>query len=253
MIEKLFDINVPKHSIKCKLYCRDTRDIDGFVLYGHGFGGHRENGAAEKFANKFISKTKKSAVLVFDLPAHGSDVKKIVSLEDCNRYISIVVDYLNEKYDNPLINVYATSFGAYLFLKYIKENPNPFGKMAFRCPALTMYDATVEKIMVDRNFADLKKGKPTPVGFDRKVVLDRKFLDDIKKCDVAAMDFLDFAENMIIVHGEKDEIIPFRASKAFAEENLIEFVPVKKGDHRFLNPDSMNEAISCIIRFLDMK
>ncbi|MDD6310537.1 MAG: alpha/beta hydrolase [Firmicutes bacterium] len=253
MIAKLFDINVPGHSIKCKLYCNEPRNINEFVLSLHGFAGHRENGAAEKFAVKLLSKTKKTGVITFDLPAHGSDVTKIISLDACENYINIVRNYLKEQYDDPKVSVYATSFGGYLTLRYLDMNGNPFDKIALRCPAVTMFQAATSNMITEKNWTELKKGRPASIGFDRKVTIDQHFLDEVRNYDVTKRDFMDFADDMLIIHGTKDEVIPFDVSKKFAEDNVIEFIAVEKADHRFQNPDCMNEAIAEMIKFLNMK
>lgn len=80
---KYFEINGGGHNIRCKLYCRDEKLIGRIVLFCHGFGGHKDNGAAEKFAMRAISKHKDIAVLTFNWPCHGDDVKKKLRLEDC--------------------------------------------------------------------------------------------------------------------------------------------------------------------------
>ena len=50
-MEKYFDINESGYSVRCKLYCANIHDIKKAVIFGHGFGGHMDNKACEKFAN----------------------------------------------------------------------------------------------------------------------------------------------------------------------------------------------------------
>ena len=59
-MEKYFDINESGYSVRCKLYCGNVHDINKAVIFGHGFGGHMDNKACEKFTNSFPS-TKISA------------------------------------------------------------------------------------------------------------------------------------------------------------------------------------------------
>jgi dipeptidyl aminopeptidase/acylaminoacyl peptidase len=56
---------------------------------------------------------------------------------------------------------------------------------------------------------------------------------------------------MIILHGTKDEVIPFEDSAKFADDNVIEFVPVQNADHRFTDPKTMDLAIHTIITFFE--
>ena len=57
----------------------------------------------------------------------------------------------------------------------------------------------------------------------------------------------------MILQGTKDEIVPFEAVKAFAEDNVIEFEPIEGADHRFMEQKKMDLAISRIIAFFRLK
>ena len=50
MKETYFSINEDGLSIRCKLYGTGAREYSRVVIFGHGFGGHKDNRAAEKFA-----------------------------------------------------------------------------------------------------------------------------------------------------------------------------------------------------------
>ena len=56
---------------------------------------------------------------------------------------------------------------------------------------------------------------------------------------------------MLIIHGTKDEVIPIERSAEFADQNVIEFVPMQNGDHRFTDPKIMDLAIHTIISFFE--
>ena len=146
-MERYFEINESGHNIRCKLYCTDPRTVDKIVVFGHGFGGHKDNGAAKTFAERMLSKYKGTALVTFNWPCHGDDVKKKLYLEDCGTYLELVVRYLQQKYDTQELYAYATSFGGYLTLKYIVENGDPFRKIALRCPAVNMYDVLTRAIV----------------------------------------------------------------------------------------------------------
>ncbi len=92
MKTKYLNMQKEKHNVRCKLYTQDDGKIENVVIYGHGFAGHKENKAAERLADKLISKNKSFALLTFDLPCHGEDVKKKLTLDDCVTYYEIVVD-----------------------------------------------------------------------------------------------------------------------------------------------------------------
>lgn len=249
MTARYFEINENGHNIRCKLYCADPRAIRKIVVFGHGFGGHKDNGAAERFAEWMVSKYKGTAMVTFNWPCHGDDVKKKLSLADCGAYLELVVAYLKHRYETEDLYAYATSFGGYLVLKYLAENGNPFRKVALRCPAVNMYEVLTRAIMDADALDKLQKGREVPVGFDRKIPVNPRFLEELQEKDIRAWEYLDYAEDILVLHGTADEIVPFGAAEAFCENQLIEFIPVDGADHRFRNPQKMDQAIKEILDF----
>ena len=157
MLKRYFEINENGHNIRCKLYARELHDIHRVVIFCHGFGGHKDNAAAEKFAERMLSKQKGAAMITFNWPCHGDDVKKKLCLADCNAYLELVLSYARRQYQTEELYAYATSFGGYLTLKYIAEHGNPFRKIALRCPAVNMYDLLTKVIMTEEELAKLRE------------------------------------------------------------------------------------------------
>lgn len=249
MKQKDFSINAGNCSIRCRLFSNDPRGIELLTIFCHGFGGHKGSRAAERFAQALTAKKKSAALLCFDWPCHGDDGRKRLCLEDCDTYLRLVIQYAQETWTPRVLDCYATSFGGYLTLKYIAEHGCPFNRVALRCPAVNMAESLAENMMSQEEREKLEKGKELLVGFDRKVKIDRGFLRELQAADVRKMDFLPVCEQLLILHGEKDEIIPFAASRDFADNNLIEFVPFPKADHRFQDPRLMDLAINRIVSF----
>lgn len=249
---RYFQVNENGHSIRCKLYCREPKDIGRIVLFCHGFGGHKDNAAAEKFADRLITKYKNVALVTFDLPCHGEDVKKKLVLDHCTDYLHQVTLYLQRTFSPERLYAYATSFGGYLLLSYISQHGSPFCKIALRCPAVDMYQVMTNFIAASPDADKLQKGKEILLGFDRKVPVSLAFLHALQQQDIRSRDYLDFAEDMLILHGTADEIVPFDSAYRFAEDNLIEFVPVEGADHRFRHGGSMEFAIKHILDFFSM-
>lgn len=251
-MERYFEINENGHNIRCKLYCREFRNVGRVVIFCHGFGGHKDNAAAAKFADRLLAKKKDAALITFNWPCHGDDVKKKLCLADCGDYLELVLEYVRKTFRTEEIYAYATSFGGYLTLKYIAEKGNPFRRVALRCPAVNMYEVITASIITAAELEKLKKGREIPVGFDRKVPVSPRFLQELQSRDIRSLDFLDWAEEICILHGTADEIVPFAAAEAFCENNLIELIPVEGADHRFRDPRKMDLAIKHILEFFGM-
>ena len=236
------------YNVSCKLYYEDKKAIRGVVIFGHGFGGHKDNKAAERFAERALDKLKLCTV-TFNWPCHGDDVRKKLRLEDCDGYLAAMIEDIRARYGDPRLYAYATSFGGFLFLKYISDHGDPFLRTALRCPAVDMYKVQTERIISPEELQRLEKGKEVPVGFDRKVTLDKTYLDEIRAVDLLSRDFTPYMDDVLILHGVRDEIVPFDMVRRFADDQLIEFVPVENADHRFQDPRAMDEAIKTILDF----
>ena len=61
--------------------------------------------------------------------------------------------------------------------------------------------------------------------------------------------YTDFRNQLLILHGTKDEIVPIDAVRQFAEQNGIPFIPITNADHRFVDPGKMKESIEIIQDF----
>ncbi len=248
---KYFNINQKGFSIRCKLYCDNPRTIQEIIIFCHGFSGFKDNKFAEKIAERSQKKHRERALLIFDLPCHGDDARNKLLLKDCLVYLDIVVHYARENFKAQQLYGCGTSFGGYLLLKYIAENDNPFTKIALRCPAVNMYETTTNALMVTENLKTIQKGKPVLLGFDRKVKVTKDFIDDLKKSDITQNNYHSYSDNMLIVQGNKDEVVSYEVVKTFAENNGIPLETVQNADHRFSDPKKADTAISLIISFLN--
>lgn len=251
-MEKYFDINTEGYSVRCKLFCSDhdktTRTFDNVVIVTHGFGSNKETAGTLHFAEHLTSKYKGYAVIAFDWPCHGADARKKLTVDECLMYLTFVTTYAKKTLKAARIYNYSSSFGAYLTLRYIIEIGNPFTKIALRCPAIHMYETMCRHISPE-DHAKLKKGKEIQIGFERKMKIDQSFLESLQQFDVMSQEYFDYADTMLIIHGTKDEMIPIKDSLAFAENNVIEFIPVEGANHPFQNPNHMALAIHTIIEF----
>ena len=252
MQSKYFDINENGCSIRCKLYCTDPRDVRRVIVFCHGFGGHKDNKAAETFAGRAVSKRRGTAVVAFDWPCHGGDARKNLLVEDCDTYLTTLLEYARARFGTDELYAYGTSFGGYMLLRYLADHGNPFRKVALRCPAINMLDTLMGAIATEGDKASIAAGKPVFVGFDRKVKVGPQFVEALRTVDLFEVPFFDYADDILIMHGTADEIVPIEDSARFADDNVIEFVPVEGADHRFRDPKKMDAVIARMISFFEL-
>ena len=243
------DFNEDGCSVRCRLYASNARSLRGLVIYCHGFAGHKETKAAQRMARALMAKKKDWGLLCFDWPCHGQDGRKKLSLSDCLQYLDIVVRQARALWQPEELLACATSFGAYCLLNYLVRYGCPFGRIALRCPAIDMYTLLTGTILPPLELEKLEKGKPAEAGFDRLIRITPEFLAELRENDLRRMDFLPWAEQILILHGTKDEIVPIGSVESFADEQLMEFEPVENADHRFQDPKIMDLAIARILKF----
>ena len=248
-MEKNFDINEQGFSIRCKLYYnKDLHAVKNVVLSLYGFGGNKDNNPTAKFAERLTTKYKGYGVICFDWPCHGQDARNKLILSECITYLELVIKYAKEELHAEAVYNYSVSFGSYITLKYIAEKGNPFNKIALRSTAVDLYSIMYDT-MTEEDKAKLAKGKEVLHGYERKIKLNKEFLDDLKSSDIRQNEYYDYADDILMIHGTKDEMAPFAEAEKFAEENVIEMIPVEKADHPFSNPKYMDFAIQKIIEF----
>ena len=246
---KYYDINAEGHSIRCKLYYEDLKKADAAIIYCIGFGGHKDNNAAKVFSEKLLSKSKDVLVIVFEWPAHGEDATKRITLEGCDQYLTLVINELKTKFGIHQIYACGHSFGGYILLKYMSEHIRPFYKVALRSPAIRLYESMTQRIMTEDELEKVMKGKEVKVGFDRKITITKEFLESIKENDLFQRDFMRYADDILIVHGTEDEVIPFADSLEFSNKYLVDLMPIAGADHRFKNPTHMSFANKFVMEY----
>lgn len=246
-MEKYFDINKNKHSIRCKMYIeKHVQDVKSWVIATHGFGGDKESKGIKKLAERVIAKYKGYGLIVFDWPSHGKDSRNKMILDECLEYLDLVNHYALEELKAERIYNYSISMGCYFTLLYIHRFGNPYAKVALRSPAL-WFSETLYNNLTPEEKVTLEKKKEVKTGYERKVTITEDFIKELRENDVAGYDYTPYFDKIIIIHGTRDQFISVGKVSEFADKNVLDFYPIKNADHPFTNPDCMDEAISDVI------
>lgn len=252
MEEKYYDINRDGYSVHCKLYGSGQKHYGRLIVYGHGFGGHKDNRAGFHYAERIIGKYKDIALLCFDWPCHGQDARKKLSLRECETYLRLVLEDCKERFTPKDIYGFANSYGGFLYLDYLHKFGNPFRKVFLKSPAIPMLNSLKNNILDEASLKKLHQGKVVEAGFDRKVKIDNSFLEELREADITKLDFTPFLDDIMIIHGDKDELIPFETVKEFAEGNFLYFKPIEGADHRYQNPHCFDLSYKEMVEFFGL-
>lgn len=249
-----FNIEKNGLNIRCKLYGDEASSkAENVIVFCHGFAGHKDNGTAEALAAEVMSRHKNTAVLVFNMPCHGDDTSEIILLENCICYLEAVIDYAQSRLHAKNLYAFGISFGGYLLLKYIKEKSNPFEKVFLRCPAVNMHEVLTKTIMTADELETAENGQTVPVGFDRKTNVSLRFLKELKNSDIRTADFSQYKDDICIMHGTDDEIVPYEAARSFTQKNSVRLITANGADHRFQNEGGQKNVVEHALAFYKIR
>lgn len=203
------------------------------IICLHGFGGSKRSSKIERLHE--VMTRENVGTFTFDWPAHGESRAEFADLtvENCLSDLEDVYGFVKKEFDVP-IWCFATSFGGYLAVLYIQRHPENFEKVMLRSPALKMAQI-MRGFMNEEQFSMFMDGAPMDFGFDQPLILKRDAYDDLCAHD-AFTATLDHPERMMIIHGDKDDVVPPEDSKLFAERSGIKLRFLEGANHMYERP-----------------
>lgn len=227
---KRFCIKHNDYDIACKIFFGNK--IDGVIIGVHGFAGDKESSVLRALADNLCKRN--YALLCFDFPAHGLSTApdNMLSVQNCQRDLMTVADYVLSNFQGKKYGIFATSFGGYITLLCAQKLKN--FKKVLRAPAVTMAESFIEKIVPITKEEFLQNGG-AECGFERKMFVSANFYTELVQNPPQIPD-----EPLMIIHGTDDDIIPYQAVKTLSDNHPnISLVTVGGADHRFKHPGEL--------------
>jgi len=234
------------YTIMCKLFSPETISIKRIVIGVHGFAGDKESSMLEKLAEKLVEVG--TALICFDFPAHGKSpvAETMLTVENCKEDLLAVAEYIRKKYPDAEKSIFATSFGGYIAL-LCYDLLLEF-KFVLRAPAVTMPELLLTNVL--HISADTFKSQGfAECGFERKIKLPYSFYAELLKQENPLRK--DYQNSMLIVHGDRDDIVPFDVIKDFSEKHShIKLHIIEGANHRFKNTGEIDQIVAVTGHFL---
>ena len=234
------------YEIKCKLFKPEDGGIDHVVVGVHGFAGDKDSSMLKNLA-KSLSGT---ALLCFDFPAHGESPadESSFTVKNCMLDLLAVCNWSRENYPNARKAIFATSFGGYVsLLSY--DSISDF-KFVLRAPAITMADVLLSGVL-KMSEDEFKENERVITGFERKIYLPYSFYLEMRS--LPCLLERDFAVPMLIIHGDRDDIVPPQVIYEFSRKNSSATLKIIEGaDHRFKNRGESEALIESTKNFLEI-
>lgn len=239
-----FNIELEEYSIPCKLYTPEG-NIKRIVLGVHGFAGDKESSVLAALAERLSKKD--AALICFDFPGHGksSAPYSCLRVENCIRSLLEVVKYVKNHFPESEYGIFATSFGGYITL-VCSEKLKDF-RIVLRAPAITMANSFVSKIIPVSKEQFIRDGGAV-CGFERKIFVSTMFYEDLLKYQIRIP-----TEQILIIHGTEDDIIPYSAVEELANiHKNIKLISIEDADHRFKKDGQLMQIVENTINWLDL-
>lgn len=244
-------VNKKIENIFCKYYY-PKYEIKNIIIAIHGFAGDKESSVIRALAEQLNNET---LVVCFDLPCHGEDNREYnkLNLIECFEYVKLIIDHIKKGFKQIPISIFATSFGAYLFLHYLKNNKSEFRHIILRCPAIFMDKILCDKILHEHNISlETLYKTDVDLGYNNKILIDKNFLKLLKENYLGKFKF---SEHIDIIQGDKDDIVDIKENEIFYKTNLLDYTLyyIKGADHRFKKEGELKQIVEIVRKIFFLK
>jgi alpha/beta superfamily hydrolase len=229
--------------IKAKRFEPDQK-ASGYVLALHGFCGDMDSSFIRKLGILCIKRN--IAVFAFNFPGHGtSSADEYFSLENCRKDMLDIMRYANRIYGvSAPTAICGTSFGGYITLLNLPKIPLNTD-IVLRAPAVNM-KRSFEKFVADME--SFPKRGFEEMGFERKIIVSYTFYTELKNNYILSHDF---GREMLIVHGDCDDIVLPVDMQTFCEHNpSVKLEVISGADHRFKVKGQIESTLKIIEDYL---
>ena len=206
-----------------------------------------------------------------NLPGHG-DIAEKGHIETWDENIEAIVNAYSKISNKDIKIIFAHSYGSlvsvsailrkkidpdYLILSaphfddnYPKFVKNISGAMAkvfpkLRAPSsVTRKNLSTDKETVDNYFNDPLVFRSLTFKFGSEITIEQKFVNEnIEKLKIPTL----------VLHGDKDKIVPIKASEEISKLENVKFITVENSKHEILNQDTRMYALSEIHKWFKEK
>lgn len=234
-------------SVLNEICCRSflpEKETEQVLITLHGFAGDKDSSTIYALAEKLT----KSGILVFafDLPSHGTDKgTSPLKLSKCFEYVSSVIQYIKKEYNGKPISFFATSFGGYLLLNFLRANKIDCKHIILKSPAIFMEDVLQENILSEHGYSLCDLKEDIDLGFERPLLINKSFLKELKENSLKGCSF---DKHIDIIQGDMDDVVSVVDNERYYKEYLksYNFYYIKNADHRFKNAGDLERVVEIV-------
>ena len=231
-MERRFILKENGLQIPCVLEEPEACSVRRCVIGVHGFCGSKDSKILEDIAEEmglFGAST-----LRFDFPAHGDSpvTDWELSLKGCQETLKTVVRWAKQAYPYVDMDIFASGFGAFVVLTALEEllQIQENLKLVLQTPDLSMAHTLLN--MVNMTEEAFHKAGRVVVGATAKraVEVPYSFYEELQ----GQMVYYNHEMPMLLLHGERDDLIPLSYLEPFRRFNpQSKLVVIPGADHQF--------------------
>lgn len=236
--------------IFCKFYY-PKKKVNKIIIAVHGFTGDKENTVVKTIAEA----VERGNILVvsFDLPCHGKENDGDLRLEECFEYVGNIVEKVAQKYPSAPISLFATSFGAFLILNYIKISTYQFDHIILRSPAIFMDETLVDNILpLHHILLETMLEHKVNLSHEKEIFVGADFLKDLKTNSLSTQYF---EQHIDIIQGDADDIVDFKKNEEYYKTNFSNYTLnyIDGGDHGLKRASDLAKIVEIIKGIMEKK
>ena len=153
--------------VKIKIFNAKQKTNEVLIAI-HGLSGDADSSAITAVAEQLINNN--ITVVAFDLHCHGKDNNKLLQLDKCLDYISIINEFVKENFENKPVSYFATSFGAFLLLNYLNTTNQKVKNVVLRAPAIFINDVLVKILFLHNSSLQELQNKQVNISHKKKFI-----------------------------------------------------------------------------------
>lgn len=239
-MERYFSLSQESLRIPCRIYEPDFGAPKRCILGVHGFGGSKDTEILTTLAEEMSIFG--SSMVCFDFPAHGDSPMEsdALTLDNCIETLIYTAQWAHNRYPDVDFCIFASGFGAYVTLIAIDQLEEVVGKvkLVLHTPNLRMSETILgmvrmtEQQLLEAGRATLNAGRKFEISFD--------FYKQVRNYTALTI----YDAPMLLLHGEKDEILPLEDMINFRRINEgCKLVVIPGADHQFRTPGAWDMVI----------
>lgn len=192
------------------------------------------------------------STIAFGLPGHGESEVDGTSLtiDNCLTDFKCIIEYVQDKYKDVKIDIFATSYGGYLTLLLNRLNIEP-EYVILRCPAIKTDEMFINEILREEKSKFENRGY-TIVEYERELKANYSFYKELENNKILDTYKKDYSK-ILIIHRAQDTATPIADTITFANKFKIPLKVVKGADHRFKKSGELEQVIQHTVNFIKDK